>query len=89
MAKVTSKLQVTLPKRVADLHGIAPGDEIEFVSAGDIIHIVPARIAARARLSEPERRRLFDEATARQAQRAKRMPASDQRPPERGEFDAA
>ena len=78
MAKVTSKLQVTLPKRVADLHGIAPGDEIEFISAGEVIHIVPARSAARALLSVEERRRLFDQATARQAQRTKDLPLRDQ-----------
>jgi len=28
MAKVTSKLQITLPKRIAEKHGIAPGDMI-------------------------------------------------------------
>ena len=27
MAKVTSKLQVTIPKRIADRYAIAPGDE--------------------------------------------------------------
>jgi bifunctional DNA-binding transcriptional regulator/antitoxin component of YhaV-PrlF toxin-antitoxin module len=28
MSKVTSKLQVTLPKAIADRYSIAPGDEI-------------------------------------------------------------
>ena len=30
MSKVTSKLQVTLPKAIAQAHGIRPGDEIEW-----------------------------------------------------------
>ena len=30
MAKVTSKLQVTIPKAIAEQYGIKPGDEIEF-----------------------------------------------------------
>ena len=34
MAKVTSKLQVTVPKALAERHGIAPGDEIDWQSAG-------------------------------------------------------
>ena len=33
MAKVTSKLQVTLPKRLAEAHRIAPGDRIEVIEA--------------------------------------------------------
>lgn len=73
MAKVTSKLQITLPKRIATQHGIAPGDEIEFESAGDVIRIVPARRKSRSRLSVEERLRLFDEATARQDRRAEKL----------------
>ena len=34
MSKVTSKLQVTLPKTIADRYGIQPGDEIEWSAAG-------------------------------------------------------
>lgn len=73
MAKVTSKLQITLPKRIATQHGIAPGDEIEFESAGDVIRIVPARRRPRSRLSAEERLRLFDEATVRQDRRAEKL----------------
>ena len=40
MAKVTSKLQVTIPKQVADTYGIALGDEIEFIAAGASIRVV-------------------------------------------------
>ena len=32
MSKVTSKLQVTRPKAIADAHGIRSGDEIEWTS---------------------------------------------------------
>lgn len=78
MAKVTSKLQVTLPKRIAEHHGIAPGDEIEFESAGDVIRIVPAGRAHGAELSIRERLRLFDEATGRVRNRARALPESDQ-----------
>lgn len=73
MAKVTSKLQITLPKHIATQHGIAPGDEIEFESAGDVIRIVPARRKPRSRLSVEERLRLFDEATVRQGHRAEKL----------------
>lgn len=83
MAKVTSKLQITLPKRVAEKHGIAPGDEIEFQSAGDVIRIVPARRAAREQLSKRERLRLFDEASERQAVRASKLPLPDRPSAER------
>ncbi len=69
MAKVTSKLQVTLPKRIAEHHGIAPGDEIEFQSAGDVIRIVPAGRTLHSELSWQERLRLFDAASARQNKR--------------------
>lgn len=70
MPKVTSKLQVTLPKRIAEHHGIAPGDEIEFVSAGELIHIVPAGARPQVGFSVAERLRLFDEATERLRRRA-------------------
>lgn len=83
MAKVTSKLQITLPKRIATQHGIAPGDEIEFESAGDVIRIVPARRKPRSRLSVEERLRLFDEATVRQDRRAETLRRTAQPPKKR------
>ncbi len=83
MAKVTSKLQVTLPKRIAERHGISPGDEIEFVSAGDIIHVVPSRSRVPDGLSVAERLRLFDEATARQQARAKTLRVTSPPPAQR------
>jgi bifunctional DNA-binding transcriptional regulator/antitoxin component of YhaV-PrlF toxin-antitoxin module len=72
MAKVTSKLQVTLPKALAVRHGIEPGDEIEWQSAGDAIRIVPKALAERPGLAL--RRRLFDLATERQRQRERERP---------------
>ena len=51
MAKVTSKLQVTIPKRIAERYAIAPGDDIEFVAAGDGIRIVPGGKRANTALS--------------------------------------
>ena len=65
MAKVTSKLQVTVPKAIAARYGIRPGDEIEWVPAGDAIRVVPAGRGVR----EPDaqwRVKVFDAATERQ-----------------------
>ena len=69
MSKVTSKLQVTVPKAIAEQYDIKPGDDIEFQAAGDVIRVVPPRGRRIPRLSVEERLRLFDEATARQLQR--------------------
>lgn len=74
MSKVTSKLQVTIPKAVAEAHGIGPGSEIRFESAGDAIRVTTVREeggndeAAKANLEF--RLKLFDEATERQRVRA-------------------
>jgi len=73
MSKVTSKLQVTIPKAVAEQYGIKPGDEIEFQAAGEVIRVIPPHGRRIPRLSVEERLRLFDEATARQRQREKDM----------------
>ncbi|HZF28178.1 MAG TPA: AbrB/MazE/SpoVT family DNA-binding domain-containing protein [Gammaproteobacteria bacterium] len=83
MAKITSKLQVTIPKRIADEYGIAPGDEVEFVPAGDTIRLVPAGRRASESLSKEERLRLFDEDTARQRQHEKGMDLPAESPSER------
>jgi len=83
MAKVTSKLQITLPKRIAEQHGIAPGDEIEFQSAGEVIRIVPAGSRSRDQLDRRERLRLFDEASKRQTERASKLALPDRPPAKR------
>jgi bifunctional DNA-binding transcriptional regulator/antitoxin component of YhaV-PrlF toxin-antitoxin module len=67
VAKVTSKLQVTVPKALADRYGIVPGDDIEWEAAGDAIRVVPAQRAAVRDLQS--RARLFDQATKRQLER--------------------
>lgn len=71
MAKVTSKLQVTLPKALARQYRIEPGDEILWVAAGDSIRVVPVG-APQAGETPAARLRLFDAATARQNERARR-----------------
>ncbi|MBI4456926.1 MAG: AbrB/MazE/SpoVT family DNA-binding domain-containing protein [Acidobacteria bacterium] len=65
---MTTKLQVTLPKAVADLYGIRAGDEIEWVPAGDVIRVLPPG-QRHSRLDVTARLKLFDQATARQQQR--------------------
>jgi len=75
MAKVTSKLQVTVPKAVADLYGIRPGDEIEWLASGDLIRVVPPGRKIKT-VSLAERLRRFDLATARQRKRNNRSPAA-------------
>jgi AbrB family looped-hinge helix DNA binding protein len=66
MSRVTSKLQVTIPKAVADRYGITPGAEIVFEPAGDVIRVVPERRPVR---SPRERVKLFERALARQRER--------------------
>lgn len=73
MSKVTSKLQVTIPKRIAEQYGIEPGDEIEFQPAGEAIRVVPPRGRKATQLSVEERLRLFDAATERQRRREEEM----------------
>jgi AbrB family looped-hinge helix DNA binding protein len=73
MAKVTSKLQVTMPKAIAERYGIRPGDEIEWQPAGSVIQIVPTAKQATA-LSLDARLKLYDAATARQRDRQARRP---------------
>lgn len=80
MSKVTSKLQVTLPKSLADQYCIRPGDEIEWSASGEFIKVVPhsgrpeqaSRDDLRSRLNQ------FDQATLRQKQR---QPATLPKPP--------
>ena len=73
MSKVTSKLQVTIPKALAERYGIRPGDEIEWEAAGPFIRIVPASRKGRRPLGKPDRLWLFDEATGRQEARERRL----------------
>ena len=82
MSKVTSKLQVTLPKAIADRFGIRPGDQIEWETAGDAIRIhIPAR---RSPLDSAARLKLFDQGTERQRERETRQSASPRADSDRG-----
>ena len=71
MSKVTSRLQVTLPKAIAEQLGIRPGDEINWEISGDAMRVIPAAKKRRARKKDDPslRLRLFDQATRRQRQR--------------------
>jgi AbrB family looped-hinge helix DNA binding protein len=70
---VTSKLQVTVPKAIADQYGIRPGDEIDWVAAGDSIRIQPSGRTV-GPLDAETRLKLFDAATERQRLRQSRRP---------------
>jgi len=68
---VTSKLQLTVPKAIADEYGIRPGDELQWIAAGETIRVIPAgknNLSQRERTVE-ERLELFDRATQRQKRR--------------------
>ena len=71
MAKVTSKLQVTIPKAIADAHGIKPGAELAFESAGDVIRVRPVRRKPIGSMTATQRARIaaFDDGAKRQAAR--------------------
>jgi bifunctional DNA-binding transcriptional regulator/antitoxin component of YhaV-PrlF toxin-antitoxin module len=81
VAKVTSKLQLTLPKSIADQYKIRPGDDLDWLPAGDAIRVVKRDAAETAEPATLEERlHLFDQATARQRAREtgsrKRRPAA-------------
>ena len=67
MSKVTAKLQVTIPKLIAERFGIAPGDEIEWEPAADAVRVVTVK--SRRPVDATSRLRLFDAATKRQRAR--------------------
>lgn len=77
MSKVSSKLQVTVPKAIAERYSIRPGDHIRFEEAGESIRVVSANTPTPNKDLDTEARlRLFDEATARQQAREAVKPAS-------------
>ena len=59
---MTSKLQLTVPKKIADQYGIRPGDELEWVPTGDCIRVelVGRKAKAGHELTVQERLALFD-----------------------------
>jgi AbrB family looped-hinge helix DNA binding protein len=62
MPKVTSKLQLTVPKAIADQYGIRPGDELEWIPAGESIRVELVRRKAKSglQLTTKEKLALFD-----------------------------
>lgn len=72
MSKVTSKLQVTIPKAIAEKYGIRPGDEIDWVPLDRDIRV--RRGGARADPRDVKTRlEIFDASTARQLDRQGRV----------------
>jgi AbrB family looped-hinge helix DNA binding protein len=67
MPKVTSKLQLTVPKAIADQYGIRPGDELKWIPAGESIRVelVRGKTKTGHELTVEERLALFDEGTER------------------------
>ena len=68
MAKITSKYQVTVPRTIVQQYNIRPGDEIDWVAAGEVIRVIPPgkQVTDEDRES---RLRLFDQATQRHRKR--------------------
>ena len=69
MSKITSKLQLTLPKSLADQLGINPGDQIDWEIAVEVLRVIPAAKRRREKNNTEMRLRLFDQATRRQRKR--------------------
>ena len=65
---MTSKLQVTVPKEIADRYDIRPGSEIDWIPAGDTLRVVPLHSPSPP-VTPAERLRVFDEASLRQKKR--------------------
>jgi AbrB family looped-hinge helix DNA binding protein len=74
MGKVTSKYQVSIPKRLAERLRIEPGDEIDWSIAGEELRIT--RAAAAQPISVEAKLKMFDAATLRQASRNRRAAKS-------------
>ncbi|MGH9658430.1 MAG: AbrB/MazE/SpoVT family DNA-binding domain-containing protein [Bryobacteraceae bacterium] len=81
MAKVTSKYQVTVPRKIAEEYDIHPGDDIDWVPAGEVIRVVPPgkHTAPQSRESQL---RWYDQATERHRKRRPARAAA--RPRNRG-----
>lgn len=77
MSKVTKKLQVTIPKAVADAHGISAGSDVFFESAGQAIRVTVNDRKSDDAVDLKWRVELFDRATARQAERNATFASAD------------
>jgi AbrB family looped-hinge helix DNA binding protein len=78
MAKVTSKYQVTVPKKIAERYSIRPGDDIDWVAAGELIRVIPPAQQVNAEDRESQLR-LFDQATERHRRRRAARSATQSR----------
>jgi bifunctional DNA-binding transcriptional regulator/antitoxin component of YhaV-PrlF toxin-antitoxin module len=78
--KVTSKLQVTVPKALAEQYRIKPGDDILWVAAGDAIRVVPARSGLPRKDTIARRLAIFDRASERQSARQAERRAARRQP---------
>jgi bifunctional DNA-binding transcriptional regulator/antitoxin component of YhaV-PrlF toxin-antitoxin module len=77
VARVTSKLQVTIPIAIARRYGIEPGVDVDWLPAGEAIRVVPP---ARPGAVDPARRlALFDAATERELARVGQQTAAGDR----------
>jgi AbrB family looped-hinge helix DNA binding protein len=67
MSKVTSKLQLTVPKVIADRYGIKPGDELQWTPSGESIRIELGRGRSQSvpKLTVAEKLEIFDKASQR------------------------
>ena len=69
MPRLTSKLQISIPKALADRIGLRPGDEVVWEVAGDGLRGMPSARRLPEVPPQLEQLRAFDEATARHARR--------------------
>lgn len=67
MSRVTKKYQISIPKRLADAHGITPGDDLSWEDAGGGLRLTTSERVLK--LSIEERLRLFDESETRRLER--------------------
>ena len=85
MARVTSKLQFTIPKAVAEKHGIGPGCELEMESADDVIRLrVVDSTEAKRKDGVATALDAFDFATKRQEERESSAPSNPDKSADRG-----
>lgn len=85
MSKVSSKYQITLPRKLARSHRIKPGDEVVFEDAGAAIYLRRGQLeSASASAGVSEKLKRFDAAMERQAARNDAWPVADGPPPGRG-----
>jgi AbrB family looped-hinge helix DNA binding protein len=82
MAKVTSKLQVTVPKAVADRLGIKPGDDVEWRVEGRDARV--RLLSSAPRMTRAQRLALLDEMMQRHDDRARTRRRGRRPPRDRG-----